>query len=81
MAGASDLSATLPTDAQRMAVVRQLVRDGRNDSGDAEEFFAYGIDWLSRLLLRGRLWEQCLAADSTLTRPKPNRGVPPPDSS
>ena len=39
-----------------MAVVQQSVRDGRNDNGVAEEFVAYSIDWLRRLLLRGRLW-------------------------
>ena len=39
-----------------MAVVKQSVGDGRNDDGVAEEFVPYSIDWLRRLLLRGRLW-------------------------
>ena len=50
------MSATLPTDAQHMVVVQQSVRDGRNDDGVAEEFVAYTVDWLRRVLLRGRLW-------------------------
>ena len=41
-----------------MAVVKRSFRDGRNDNGVAEEFVAYGIDWLRRLLLRGRLWSR-----------------------
>ena len=39
-----------------MAVVQQSIRDGRNYDGVAEKFVPYGIDWLRRLLLRGRLW-------------------------
>ena len=59
-----------------MAAVQQSVRDGRNDNGVAEEFVAYSIDWLRRLLLRDRLWSGVWLPPEPWPRPKPNMEVP-----
>ena len=58
-----------------MVVVQQSVRDGRNDDGVAEEFVAYSIDWLRRLLPRGWLRSSVWLLPKPTPRPKPNWAV------
>ena len=59
-----------------MAVVQQSLRDGRNDDGVAEEYVPYSIDWLRRLLLRGRLWSGVWLLPEPCSQLKPTWRLP-----